>query len=393
MNVKKGHRAAAALAVFALVGGAALSGCTTPEEEEKPVVCDTDAITTRNLKDLASFAAWVDEHNVKGMVGEAGWPGPAAERDSEQWNILADRWLTEVKKHDLPVYVWAAAPWWTGKEPISFYRGEDGDTNVTVADPQAALFERYLADGLPGGVNLAEGTFGAPINEPGAYSNGHPGEVGEAYTYPSLQTLTFLAQRGIPEARFAILWERLQPELNQPLDPTELNRIRQVYRDADRAGIKLVIDVHNFARYAEGDGGSREVLRVGDPGLPPSAFVDLWARISQELANEPALSGYDLMNEPYELPGGARSWEEMSRDAALAIRQVDQTKPIWVNGYNWSGAHVWATEHPRPWMPKETEPVVYQAHQYFDFDYSGYYRHSYARDNARIAQEMGFCTE
>lgn len=359
----------------------ALAGCAQPEPE---IVCDTDAITTRSLTDLRAFTDWLDEHNVDGMIGEAGWPGPANGTDAADWAILANRWLKQAQAAELPVYVWAAAPWWPEDYPLGFYRGVDPSEDLTYAAPQAELFERYLADGLPGGVNLAEATFGAPINTEGDYASGNSGELFQAYTYPSRNSLTYLADRGITSTRFAVLWERLQPEPYGPLDPVEVDRVRAVFHFADEAGIDLVLDVHNFARYVQGDDDSRTVLRIGDPELPGSALADLWTKLATEFHQEPALSGYDLMNEPFDLPGGAATWEQASLETAEAIRQIDAERPLWIEGYDWAGAHVWTKHHDEPWVPSSLNPVVYQAHQYWDASYAGAYENSYGEENAAI---------
>lgn len=381
-------RTHAKLTAIAVAMTCLLSACAPGERA--PTGCETDAITSQNLANLRSFTDWLDRHQVDGMMGEAGWPGEESP-DAQEWNALGERWLDEARAADLPVYIWAAAPWWSKSDSDAYYRSRGKGLNVNVAAPKAVVFEDHLADGLRGGVNLAEGTFGAPINEEGTYANGNPGELNTEYTYPTYATLEYLAGRGLGEARFAVLWERLQPEVGQPLDELEVRRVRQVFADADRAGINLVLDVHNFARYVEGDADSRTVHRLGDPALPASALVDLWTRLATDFRTAPALSGYNLMNEPFDLPGGAAAWEQMSLDTSIAIRAVDADRPLWVEGYDFAGAHVFADHHPEPWLPDSLGPVVYQAHQYFDSSYEGSYRRDYATENAIFAERGAPC--
>ncbi|HEU4568075.1 MAG TPA: cellulase family glycosylhydrolase, partial [Marmoricola sp.] len=169
---------------------------------------------------------------------------------------------------------------------------------------------------------------------------------------------------------------RLQPRLGQPLDATEVGRVRTVLEDARRAGISVVLDLHNYGRYAgTGPDGRRQVWRLGDPQLPVRYLADVWGRLAGAFGGEPALTAYDVMNEPHDLPGGATAWEAASRIAVDAVRRVDRRRTVLVPGYEWSHAAGWSRTHPHPWV--QAPGVVYEAHQYFDADGSGTYRQSY----------------
>lgn len=377
------NRVLASVAILVIYS--ALVSCATESRQ-----CHRDALTSRSLNELRGFARWTSDHDVRGAVGEVAWPGSGTE-DAQQWSALADRWLTEARTSNLQIFAFGAAPWWRGDEPVAFYRGQPGSNDVTIVAPQAVLFEEHLRGGMAGGVNLAEATFGAPINEPGGYANGNPGVLGVDYSYPTLGTLRTLADRGITEVRFGVMWERLQPRLHETLDLNELKHIRRVLRDADTVGMRVILDIHNYGRYADGDAQSRDVFRLGDPQLPGSSLVDLWTRLVETIGAEPALHGYDIMNEPHDLPGGARAWETISFDVATAIRTIDATTPIWVSGYAWSAAGTFAEHHPAPWLPNTVEPVIYQAHQYFDRDMSGTYSGSYSEENAATAAKGDPC--
>ncbi|MGN6332961.1 MAG: glycoside hydrolase family 5 protein [Motilibacteraceae bacterium] len=341
------------------------------------------------MSDLSDFTGWLDANHVAGVVGEVGWPGgPEAER----WNDLARRWFAAADAAHVGVFVWGAAQAWSATYPLAVYRSGAG--GQLVSGPQAPVVEEHVgrpaspsspvspaspagggAAGLRG-VDLAGGSFGADLGDAGSYSAANPGRYGEDYTYPSSEFLGQLAAHGIHAVRLAVMWERLQPRLGQPLDDTEVGRVRTVLEDARRAGISVVLDLHNYGRFAgTGPDGRRQVWRLGDPQLPVRDLADLWSRLVGAFGDEPGLAAYDLMNEPHDLPGGAAAWEAATRIVVDAVRRLDARRTVLVPGYEWSHAAGWSTTHPRPWV--DAPGVVYEAHQYFDADGSGTYRQSY----------------
>ena len=113
-----------------------------------------------------------------------------------------------------------------------------------------------------------------------------------------------------------------------------------------------------------------------------TAFADLWRRLSELLAGNPAVTGYGLMNEPVGMRGAA-VWEAASKSAAAAIRGTGDTTRIFVQSYDWGGVRQFAAEHPRgPWLREAN--VWYEAHQYFDADRSARYAASFD-DEAALA--------
>lgn len=282
---------------------------------------------------------------------------------------------------------WAAAPWWAWDHPLAFYRSGDGTATLTDAGQQGLQFEAAIREGLVGGIGLAEATFGSDLTDSGTYSSARPGTVGVDYTYPSAGSLRYLAGRGYRDVRLAFTWERLQRQPGAALDATEVGRVRQVLRDAAGAGLSVVMQLHNFGRYASLRDGRRQVWTLGSTELPASALKDFWVRLCNATSGLSARAGYELMNEPHDLPGGAATWEAASAGAARAIRALDSTSPIFVGGYDWSGAGSFPSTHPKPWV--DVPSVVYNAHQYFDADHSGTYRQSYVEVDASIRARGG----
>ena len=285
--------------------------------------------------------------------------------------------------------VWAAGEDWAPDYPLALYRAAGGRV-LDTAGPQAKVVEDRIA-GRPGsGVALADGSFGAGVGPGSDYSSGRPGVYDQAYSYPSAESLRWLASRGVHSVRLAFMWERVQSQPAGPLVGREVERLRRVLRDAAAAGLTVLLDLHSYGRFAAGGaGGSRDVLELGSARLPPEALAQVWRELAGALGDEPALAGYGLTNEPHDLPGGIGSWQRASQLAVDAIREVDLTTPVYVAGYAYSGAARWQDEHDAPWISDPSGSVVYEAHQYFDADHTGSYGRSYD-DEVAAAEAQGW---
>jgi aryl-phospho-beta-D-glucosidase BglC (GH1 family) len=160
----------------------------------------------------------------------------------------------------------------------------------------------------------------------------------------------------------------LQPALGAALNTTYLQNIQDQVSWASVAGIDTVLDMHNYGRYitaaSVGSGG----MTLGSGGLTIAYFNDVWRRIAQVFAVQNRVVGYEIMNEPHDLPGGVTGWESISQACVDAIRTVDSTTPIYVAGYNWSHVQNWALLHPSPWITGAN--ICYVAHHYFDSESS-----------------------
>ena len=75
------------------------------------------------------------------------------------------------------------------------------------------------------------------------------------------------------------------------------------------AGMRVVLDVHNYARYIP-SGGAELVLGAD---IPAADLVDLWTRLSTAFKGNAGIYGYGLMNEPHDLPGTTGSFSGVVR--------------------------------------------------------------------------------
>lgn len=214
------------------------------------------------------------------------------------------------------------------------------------------------------GINLSGAEFGSQSR------------YGKDYIYPSLTDLQFYAERGVELVRLPIKWERMQAAPGGALNPAELAHLQQFLADADSLGMKVIVDLHNYGRYAGNVVGSAE--------LPSSVFADFWQKMAGAIGKSPALLGYDLMNEPHDMNGGT-SWKQSAQTAVDAIRAVDMDHKIYVEGTNWAGAKSWTLANNDLVINDPAAKIVYEAHVYFDNDGSGTYDQSYDGERAYAA--------
>jgi hypothetical protein len=178
----------------------------------------------------------------------------------------------------------------------------------------------------------------------------------------------------------------VQPTLGGPLNAAEVQRITDAVGRAAAAGMRVVLDIHNYGAYWLSDGAQGVRRPIGSPEVTVAHFASLWANLSAAFAANAGVAGYGLMNEPVAMAGPG-AWEQASQAAVTAIRQNGDSKLVLVPGYNWSGAQQWTAQHPRAWIADAN--IRYEAHHYWDRDSSGAYVNSYAAEVAD-AQARGY---
>jgi endoglucanase len=208
------------------------------------------------------------------------------------------------------------------------------------------------------GVNFGSGVFD-PSNVPGLFNKN--------YTYADESYYKRHSELGFKLVRLGFLWERIQPKLGTELNAAELARIKQSLDYAQKYGIKVILDMHNYYRYYG--------KLINSPEVPRAQFSATWRRLAQAVSKHPAMYGYGLMNEPYNTSNGL--WPKTALEAAQAIRTVDSSKWIMVAGDRFSNAFFWEQYNSQlisdPWMRNPKNNLVFEAHQYLDKDHSGTY--------------------
>ena len=239
------------------------------------------------------------------------------------------------------------------------------------------------------GVNVSQAEWGDPLNE--TYGVGN-------YTYATAPTFNYFAARGLPFVRLLVKWERLQPTLGGDLDSTQLGYLQQDVAFAKAAGVLVSIVPHNEARYAtlESQVANYDsdacIIDNPCPGSPVQVtsddFVDFWVKMSNVFKGEPAVAAYDLTNEPHDM--GVANWSQIAQKAGTAIRANGDQKTIMIPGDGWSNATGWSYYNgATAFITDPANNYYYEAHLYFDSDYSGTYAETYDQElaaNANLAQ-------
>ena len=352
--------------------------------EAKAATGAMDALTNRAYQAVKGWTDWLERNGARGYFGETGWPNgrEGSRTDLHQWNALGEKiysWLDDAS-------VWAT--FWTANSftsPDSIWKAYGDSAPEGGLEPysQAAVIEGHRGFRDPAGRSVRRG-----VNANGAelkiglsgFSNENPGAHGTHYRYPSYGDLAYLKGRGHGLIRLPFRWERVQPAPGGPLDAAEVGLIRRALGDAAAVGQVVILDVHNYANYRfAGDDA-----RIGSARLPVSAFADLWRRLSLEFGGARNVVGYDLMNEPGGMPGGARTWEEASRAAVDAIRATGSGRRVIVAGYHEGGGVIsFVANHPRAWIDDPASDVMYTTHGYW-----GHYGYSWTYDESNAYWEQ-----
>ncbi|HWP26986.1 MAG TPA: glycoside hydrolase family 5 protein [Xanthobacteraceae bacterium] len=208
------------------------------------------------------------------------------------------------------------------------------------------------------GVNIAGADFGA---------DKIPGVPEQDYTYPKTSSIDYFAAKGMNIIRMPLLWERLQRKVGGPLEEAEIRRVDDVVNYTTSKGMKVIIDIHNYASYSKSKIGTRET--------PIDALGHLWSQIAARYKNTESVI-FGLMNEPTGLP--TEVWLQAANIAIAEIRRAGAANLILVPGNGWSSARDWlSSKYGIPnsrAMLKVMDPAknyVFEVHQYFDRDFTG----------------------
>ncbi|MFD8320131.1 cellulase family glycosylhydrolase [Kitasatospora purpeofusca] len=174
----------------------------------------------------------------------------------------------------------------------------------------------------------------------------------DKYAEATEQDLGSIAARGFTLVRLPVSWTRLEPTRGR-LDPAELRRLHRLLDAADRAGLLVLVDLHQDVYGPYFGGGDRGVppWATRDDGLPfepdpddwfagyfqpgvQAAFrhlyddpdlrawqADFYTRLARELRGHRSLLGYDLFNEPFGPVDGDPADPEVLARAAAELEQ------------------------------------------------------------------------
>lgn len=393
-----------------------------------PPTLPPDKLQIRAATELDSFVAWLAKNNAKGFIGELGFPGdrkkidenncgrtpPDFKDDFRKWNALAESWYVKADAARLWATIWATGDWWTDYRPgheqdysLAVYKTtKENPETVSIPNTQATVVENHLSTAAyERGITVAGAEFGVRDSETSKtlpnFSNKKPGKYGEDYQYPSHETFAYLASRGIGLVRIPFRWERIQRQLKGSLNREELNRLKAAVTSARQSspdqpnGMKVILDVHNFGAYydAPRNDGIGKRHDFTEPGFE-QYLIDLWTRLSKEFKSTPNVY-YGLMCEPIDAEtdnangpptAHTKAWELASQKVLEKLRRLGDDKLVIVSGYLWSSVRKWGVQHPAGWIRDPKNNFMYEAHHYWDDNYSGHYCRSYDDELALIRE-------
>ena len=389
MQLRLRTRSWIACAIAAVVAAASLAGAPRAEG-----AVTRDALERKVRSQLRSFAGWLTDQGARGYVGEIGWPDDFR-GEATEWNRLARGWFEVAADHDLWVSSWATGEWWDDYR-LAIYESDRDAQTVDQRNSQAEVLEAAAAaGGMKIGINANGGEFGAPVSaKTSSFSNKNPGAYNTRYHYDRQGTFDFLARRGVGHVRIPFRWERIQPRPGGPLNDEEVRRLRGAVGRAWKAGLRSILDVHNYGAYYLHVNGRGVRTPIGSPRLKISDFADLWKRLSRAFKSDQRVAMYALMAEPFGMPRvdgltPAKVWERASQRALNAIRRNGDDRLVAVPGYGWDALQVFMKKHKNAWIKDRANSSVYEVHHYWDRNYSGDYSRSYA-DEVEAAERSGW---
>lgn len=192
-----------------------------------------------------------------------------------------------------------------------------------------------------------------------------PGRPNYDYMFPTTTSLNAWKANGIKVVRVPVLWERLQPVLNEPLDSVYAKLIDKTLSMANERGMTVILDIHNYGTY--------RTKLIGSSDVTLSHYANLMWRVADRWKGNPGLNGYDIMNEPHDAFDAG--WPAAAQAGINGVRRFDTVKPIYIEGRSWSSADRWASVNgPLLTLRDPSNNLIFSAHLYFDADASGTYK-------------------
>ncbi|MDB5407873.1 MAG: cellulase [Rhodospirillales bacterium] len=208
------------------------------------------------------------------------------------------------------------------------------------------------------GVNLAGPDFNA---------DKIPGKVGTDYIYPTADEIAYFAAKGAGVVRLPVLWERLQRSLGAQLDQEEVAHVSAVIDVARPRHVRVIIDIHNYARF--------NGKPIGASPVSVDDFAHFWGQLAAVFRDRPDVI-FGLMNEPHDIP--AEVWRKAVDGAIAAIRKAGSGNLILVPGVAWTNARDFVSGgYGTPNgvalsnIQDPSDNFAYEVHQYVDPGYTG----------------------
>lgn len=274
---------------------------------------------------------------------------------------------------------------------IFAYKGEPIGTVADECEPDDDECDDIVLDDSAGTLPPANQAF-LGVNLASASGGTNPGTLGTSYKYPNNADLHYFKSKGMRLIRLPFRWKRIQSEAGGELTTQDINEMKRVIAEAERLGMWVMPDMHDYAEYTRNDtvftidGRYRTTNANGywgpwkttpEGGVGMKEFADVWAKLANAFKDYSNIWGYDLMNEPkdVDIEGLRDSYQLVINE----IRKIDTKPYIVVEGKSYASAQSWPNVSDE--LKNLTDPtgkeIIYQAHTYFDSDNSGTYGDDY----------------
>lgn len=180
--------------------------------------------------------------------------------------------------------------------------------------------------------------------------------------------------------------------------PAYLDIVEKEVQIAKRAGMKVILDLHELPIFVNGKVPSMDDYnKAGFWGNHPEikdGMIAVWKTIAQKFAKteyEDAIWGYDIMNEPCERLAAPATWLAMVPDIIATIRSID--KKVWIVFQ--PGLQPWTFEKNAAQIIQKDKRVVYSVHFYLPsgFTHQGVFKEYKAKDMTHEAALAAFHAE
>ena len=130
-------------------------------------------------------------------------------------------------------------------------------------------------------------------------------------------------------------------------------------------GVYLILNMHVPQGGFQSLGGGGALWEVEEN---QDRFAALWKAIAERYRDEPAIAGYDLLNEPYVTREKAQ-WETLAQRLVDEIRTVDDQHIIFVERLN-AIAGDWGNDEQNNFFLVDDQNIVYEFHFYTPFAFT-----------------------
>ena len=139
------------------------------------------------------------------------------------------------------------------------------------------------------------------------------------------------------------------------LDPAWLAKLDDVVREAQRAGLGVIIDEHDFNPCSE----ELDVCRT--------KLTAFWQQVAPRYANQPRSVAFEILNEPHDKLNG-EPWNQLFAEQLALVRETNPTRIVVVGPTHWNSLN----DLPQFKLPADPNLLVtFHYYEPFHFTHQG----------------------